>query len=484
MCGVDNGTITIYAVGGTPPLLYSIDGGATFTGSGNFTGLTSGNYYVVVTDSNNCGVFGDTVTMTAPGTPPLPSAGTNATYCDGDSMTDLTASASMGGTLTWYSDPGLDTVIGTGTTFSPDTTIGTTIYYVIETVGLCVSPSSFVTIIINPLPIVTLTASDDSICSGESITFTAEPAGCGNYDFYNNAILIQSGTDSIFTTNLLGDTNSLTVEVTCSGCQSTPGNPIVTIVIPFTSVDAGNDTSVCEGNVSFTLGGYSPLGGMWSGAGITDPDLGIFDSVLTGGDTVMLTYTFSNANCSVFKNKFIYVNALPNADAGNDLSVCPEERISLNATGGIKYLWNPDPTLSDINIFNPVANPEITTEYIVKVTDVNGCSNVDSVIVTLKDTCIENQLWLPNAFSPNNDKKNDEFYVRGINIEKIKFVIYNRWGEIVFENNDFPVNDPDVGWDGKHNGKEQNMAVFVYYVEAEFTDGTKGALNGDVTLIR
>ena len=62
-------------------------------------------------------------------------AGTDATYCDGDALTDLTATAGAGGTLTWYDDAGLTNNIGNGTTLSPTNTVGTTIYYVTETVS-------------------------------------------------------------------------------------------------------------------------------------------------------------------------------------------------------------------------------------------------------------------------------------------------------------------------------------------------------------
>ncbi|MCH7621192.1 MAG: SprB repeat-containing protein, partial [Chloroflexi bacterium] len=73
-CGVNDGTITITASGGTPPLQYSIDGGVTFSGSGNFTGLGTGNYTVVVTDVNGCTVTGSILVITAPGAPSAPTA--------------------------------------------------------------------------------------------------------------------------------------------------------------------------------------------------------------------------------------------------------------------------------------------------------------------------------------------------------------------------------------------------------------------------
>ncbi|MCH8318393.1 MAG: PKD domain-containing protein, partial [Bacteroidetes bacterium] len=96
---------------------------------------------------------------------------------------------------------------------------------------------------------------------------------------------------------------------------------------------------------------------------------------------------------------------------------------------------------------------------------------------------IKIQLFIPSAFSPNGDGENDVFRVIGSGIKNIYLAIYNRWGERVFETNN--VNQAmNIGWDGKHRGKEQSMAVFVYYVEVKFEDGINKTYKGDVTLIR
>ena len=151
----------------------------------------------------------------------------------------------------------------------------------------------------------------------------------------------------------------------------------------------------------------------------------------------------------------------------------------LQASGGIFYQWTPAAGLSNDTISNPVASPEQTTTYSVTVTDSIGCSDVDSVLVIVTVVVEENNLIVPNAFSPNGDGKNDILYVKGRNIKTIRFVIYNRWGEKVFE-----AGRPEEGWDGKYKGQFADSAVFVYYVKVEFIDGTEDFIKGDVTLIR
>ena len=90
----------------------------------------------------------------------------------------------------------------------------------------------------------------------------------------------------------------------------------------------------------------------------------------------------------------------------------------------------------------------------------------------------------PEHFSPNSDGENDYFYVQGLGIEELKLVIYDRWGEKVFENNGFKANDIYVGWDGTYRGKLMNPAVFVYIVTGTFIDGSEIKENGDFTLIK
>ncbi|HRF40788.1 MAG TPA: gliding motility-associated C-terminal domain-containing protein, partial [Saprospiraceae bacterium] len=93
---------------------------------------------------------------------------------------------------------------------------------------------------------------------------------------------------------------------------------------------------------------------------------------------------------------------------------------------------------------------------------------------------------IPNAFSPNNDGTNDRLMVfAGEDVAYIRsFQVFNRWGESVFEVYNFPPNDPAYGWDGNHRAQLYNAAVFAYFAEVEFIDGSVKLFKGDVTLIK
>ncbi|HEX6335206.1 MAG TPA: PKD domain-containing protein [Flavisolibacter sp.] len=94
-------------------------------------------------------------------------------------------------------------------------------------------------------------------------------------------------------------------------------------------------------------------------------------------------------------------------------------------------------------------------------------------------TLIEPALDVPNAFTPLSGGVNSIVYVRGFGIAKMKFTIWSRWGQKVFE-----ANDKRIGWDGRFKGEVLPMDVYAYTLDVEFSDGTKATKKGDITLIR
>jgi len=148
-CDSDDGTITITATNENP-LLYSINGGNNFyDNEGSFSALSNGNYTVVVMNSNGCEISGGIIEIINEGViPPAPFAGKDTTYCIGDEIKDLYADASSGGTITWYSDPGINTIIGTGASYTPGNLTETTSFFMTETSNGCEGPSATVTITI------------------------------------------------------------------------------------------------------------------------------------------------------------------------------------------------------------------------------------------------------------------------------------------------------------------------------------------------
>ncbi|GJM31864.1 MAG: hypothetical protein DHS20C18_08650 [Saprospiraceae bacterium] len=155
----------------------------------------------------------------------------------------------------------------------------------------------------------------------------------------------------------------------------------------------------------------------------------------------------------------------------------PESQIS-------SITWIPGDSLSCNDCLNPIARPTHSNSYLVQVISEEGCESTATVALRVDR---RPAIYIPNAFSPNNqDGTNDRFYVfaKPGFVKKVNsLMVFNRWGELVYQVYNFPPNDPQFGWDGKHRGQLLNPAVFVYWTEVELIDGTVLLLKGDVTLV-
>lgn len=163
-------------------------------------------------------------------------------------------------------------------------------------------------------------------------------------------------------------------------------------------------------------------------------------------------------------------------------STFPGEPIQLTATfdGNYLYDWLTDSSLSANGIHNPIATPYVPTIYTLLIEDENGCRNIASIPILIRQfECELPYIFIPNAFTPNNDGNNDEFFVRANSITKVYLAVYNRWGQRVFETRDL-----NQGWDGTFNGMPLEPDVFGYYLEIDCFNGLKQFKKGNVALIR
>ena len=145
--------------------------------------------------------------------------------------------------------------------------------------------------------------------------------------------------------------------------------------------------------------------------------------------------------------------------------------------------WMPPDFLTCSDCLDPVASPVRTTTYILTAIDSNNCIAVDSLTIFL---VLDRPVFVPNAFSPNDDGVNDNWTlfggraVRQVNVARI----FDRWGALVFERINFPIGDEKLGWDGRFKDKPVNPGVFTYMAEVEFLDGVRILYEGDITVLR
>jgi gliding motility-associated-like protein len=177
------------------------------------------------------------------------------------------------------------------------------------------------------------------------------------------------------------------------------------------------------------------------------------------------------------------LTAIPAADPIIILSG-GDAQLNMNYTGAIvSYNWLPAQNLSCTRCPVPTANPQFSTKYVVNITDRYGCTNKGEI--TVKVVCTGQNFFIPNTFSPNGDGSNELFYPRGTGLDRAKILrIFNRWGEIVFEKYDMPINVASAGWDGTWKGKKANADVYVYQLEIYCRNGELITYTGNVTLIR
>ena len=186
----------------------------------------------------------------------------------------------------------------------------------------------------------------------------------------------------------------------------------------------------------------------------------------TCNDSTVLTTTVT-----VLPLPVVTVSKTNDVDCSNNFS-------QLSATGGVQYAWQPAVLLNNPAISNPIATPTISTLFTVNVTDNNGCKNSDSVTVFVSNSNPAGN-YMPNAFTPNNDRLNDCFGLKYWgNVTRLDFSIYNRFGERVFY-----TADPAKCWDGRFKGVLQEIGVYVYIIKATTTCGVVDK-KGTFTLLR
>ena len=205
----------------------------------------------------------------------------------------------------------------------------------------------------------------------------------------------------------------------------------------------------------------------------------------TAGTFSITAIATNSTGCKDTTQQTVYINPLPVVNMPGQLTVQNGFPVTLPATyspNTISWIWSPATGLSCANCPTPDIGPKFNTFYQVYFTDDNGCNNIGQLQVTV--ICNNSNLFIPNTFSPNGDGSNDIFYPRGKGLERIKtFRIFNRWGEVVFEKRDFPINDASAGWDGTYKGNKPKADVYVYQAEVFCENGEIIKLNGNIALI-
>ncbi len=435
------------------------------------TGLGVGaNVFMWTITSAPCPPSTSTVTITGVTAPTTSVAGPNQSICS--SSATLAANTPTTGTGLWTLVSGAGTITTPSSPTSSVTGLGVGANVFMWTISNppCTASSTTVTITNTGGPSINTTSQTNVFCNGGSAA-SATVAGSGGAGSYTYSWTGGAGTSANATGLSAG---AYTVTVTDgAGCSSTT---IVTITQPAAITGVVNTTAascgLSDGAAAVVAGGGSgTLTYLWSpGGAITSTILGVPAGAysVTITDSLGCVYSASGSVGSV---------GGPSVNAGADVTIVSGSSTILSGTAsaGAAYSWSPPTALSCDTCASPVASPTQTTIYILTVT-LNGCSSSDTVTVFVEEDCGE--LFVPNVFSPNGDGVNDSLKIYGGCIVGLEFVVFDRWGEKVFE-----TTEPTTAWDGTLNGKKLDTAVFVYYLTAT-VKGVGVKKQGNITLVK
>ncbi len=325
-----------------------------------------------------------------------------------------------------------------------------------------------------------------SACVGESVMYSGQALLAGTIT--DVVLTAFNGCDSVVTVTV-DELQAVTGSVSLQGCagellfyegfEIDPGSSIefffvaangcdsvvtVTAFDPIPIMETSEDIEICEGNSTIIFGQEVFAPGVYS-------------------------QTFAGSNgCDSIHSVFLEYSADLLLGFQGDIEIDLGESVVLfpivNSSAVLTFSWEEDLTLSCMDCQNPVASPFVSTTYFLTISNADNCTASADILVEVRQ---RRDVYIPNSFSPNNDGINDVFMIFSDqkSVSKVlSLQVFSRWGESLYEFYNFPINDPTFGWDGKHRGEILDPAVFAYFAEVEFVDGTRKVFKGDVTIVK
>lgn len=445
--------------------------------------VAPGSYMVKLTGTSNNGCTGSiNLPVSVFAIPQVSIAPTSLSFCNGDTATiTATASAGSGSILryTWYKDaapaPGF---VGPAVAVTQS---GTYELVVTNTNG-CSNRSSAANVIVHPLPTGSiLPPASTTICEGSGVLLEVTPGS--NYQWYFNSNPITSAV-----TNSIIANNPGTYSVRLSnqfGCTSMASN---TMVLDYVSKPAADFTfnERCTNiplklNNLSNVSGSGPIAWSWDFGNGTNSNVFNPEPTYAAPGVYPIKLKVSSTICTDLGDsitKYIHIVAPP---AGvryptvNTVLGTPQQLQARDI--GTSYSWRPPVGLSNANVANPIFTNDFDQEYQVRIKLATGCMFTDTVLVRVHN---DGDVYVPRAWSPNNDGRNDKLYPILVGLIELKmFRVYNRWGQLMFE-----TRQPKEGWNGIAAGQAQASDTYTWILEAVYPDGRPLKKTGSSILIR
>ncbi len=369
----------------------------------------------------------------------------------------------------WSPTTGLSSPTGAFVIASPAVT---TNYTVAGFNGVCTATASILVQVVQR-PNLSISSPEYQICYGSSTPIYA--SGAQNYT-WSPSIGLSSTTSSVVVA-----TPSANVHYTVVGFNQL-GNVVCpqqmsysVIVVPIAVPLVSPSVTICEGvKTTLTASGGNTV--LWT------PTVGLSNSVgggVVASPSVSTMYTVdvsTDGFCGAKSTIFVKVNPNPNVTAGRDTIINLDQPMFLSAVGTGTMTWTDGEAIMCSVCPNTQVFPQRNSCYTIETVNEFGCKAKDEMCIEVTK---EFGIWVPNAFTPNDDGINDEFLMSGFNISNVTMEIFDRWGEKLFTSKELT-----TGWKGTFKGQPCEQAVYVYKITYTGLDGKKINKTGHVTLNR
>lgn len=337
-------------------------------------------------------------------------------------------------------------------------------------ISSCAILSNVVAITVNKLP--SISAANRGNCSGDTLFLSANDgvsfSWTGPMNFTSNSQF------PFIADAVLGNSGTYYVKVvSAKGCINIDSTTADISIKPV--VNAGNDTAICEGKtVQLNSTGTNIISYQWSpAAGLSNAT--ISNPIALPKQTTLFIVTVANDKCQSSDSVTVTVNKSPTADAGPDKTIINGQSVTLNGAAGgsnITYTWLPSDNITGASTLTPTVSPPADKVYTLQVTSQTCGTASDNVRVK-----VYKELFIPNAFTPNNDGINDTWHIETLDaFPTAEIKIFNRYGEIVFDNHGV-----NTSWDGKYKNVLLPSGAYVYTIDLK---NNSPLLKGVVFIIR
>lgn len=460
--GVASGAIDLTVTGGSSPYTYNWTNGAT---SQDPSGLAAGVYTVTVSDAKNCNAT-LSATIVQPAQISVNHTATGiACFGGSNGAINVTVNGGVGPyTYLWNNS-------STGNSIN---NLNTGSYAVTVTdANNCTTVKNNM-LVTEPTQLTATAAVTNVGCSSNNDgEINVTPAG-GTPPYHFNWSNLATSARII---NLTVGNYDVTVTDN-NGCSTTKQNT-VGLTAPIQIASSVANTScpqVQNGAIDLSISGGTPGFTFNWNNGETTEDI---DHLSQGNYNVVVTDT---RNCTAAASFNITYDYVLSVQASPSTEINLGEEVQLTATANVDhsnvYSWTPALNTMCSNCASTKAVPTHDTHYTVTVVDANGCSASDTTSVSVNSIT---DVFIPNAFTPNNDGNNDVYQLEGdLNtIEYLDFKIFNRWGELVYESMDH-----NFHWDGTYKGQPVDRGVYIYTMKVVFINGYKRDYKGSITVLK